>query len=279
MSNGYIPLYRSFFDHFLWGEEREFSKAEAWLDCIRMARFEESEAKKMINGKLIRWGYGEFPASIRFLKKRWKWKSNTKVENFLALLEQEDMVIIDKRQGQNIITLCNKRSYDPRFLDERTPKRQVEDTKRTKKGRSEDETNNNKKHNKNKEYTLLSSLSSDDFNVDGAVDEKIDWTTVRFFERAKVGREHYKNIKKATLKDWRKPIRLMHTQDKLPFKKIWAYLKFLFQDDFWSDTVYSPKGLRKNWEEIDAAMKREKKKKSNTDNKPEHYIAEKAYTD
>lgn len=126
--------------------------------------------------------------------------------------------------------------------------------------------------------SLLSDLTADGFDVSGTVDEKINWTTVRFYQRAKVGRKHYKIIKNATLQDWREPIRLMHTSDGLSFERIWAYLKFLFEDDFWKNTVYSTAGFRKNWQEIDTAMKRRNAHSSHND-KPEHYIPEKPYTD
>ena len=150
---GYIPIFRKFFNHYLWEESREFSKAEAWIDCIQMARYTESKKKKLMGGNLIEWGYGQFPASVRFLKERWGWGSNTKVENFLSLLESDDMIKIEKGQGQNVITLCNYSSYDIKNLEgkdsERTDQGQSKDRPRTDQGQN---SKKGKKVKKDKNY-------------------------------------------------------------------------------------------------------------------------------
>ena len=135
---GYIPLFRKFFDHYLWEEDREFSKAEAWIDCIQMARYSRKKTKKFVGSKLIEWGYGQFPASIRFLKERWGWKSNTKVESFLSLLEADGMIKVDKGQGQSVITLCKYSDYDIRNIQDKTPRGQGEDRGKTPRGQGED---------------------------------------------------------------------------------------------------------------------------------------------
>lgn len=121
---GYLPLNRKFFDHFLWKEKREYSKAEAWIDMIEQARYiEEGHAERIINSKLITWTYGQFPASVRYLKKRWNWRSTCKVKNFLDLLKSNDMIDTHTEQGETIITLCNYGDYDPKKNSEKTPNR------------------------------------------------------------------------------------------------------------------------------------------------------------
>lgn len=113
-----------------------------------------------------------------------------------------------------------------------------------------------------KENTLLFDLQSNDFDMKGSVEEKINWTTVRFHERIRDRFGHHKNVKNATLEKWRDPIRLMNSEDELEFQQIWEYIAFAVQDDFWKDTVLSTSGLRNNWEKIDAAIKRSESKKS-----------------
>lgn len=141
---GYIPIFRKFFDHYLWEEKREFSKAEAWIDCIQMARYKEDKKKKLIAGNLIEWGYGQFPASIRFLRERWGWGSNTKVVNFLELLEKDNMIKLEKEQGQNIVTLCNYSTYDIKNISEK-------DTKKTERRRTKDREKTERRQNSNKD--------------------------------------------------------------------------------------------------------------------------------
>lgn len=161
---GYIPIFRKFFDHYLWEEKREFSKAEAWIDCIQLARYKDNKQKKLIAGNLIEWGYGEFPASIRFLKQRWGWGSNTKVEKFLKLLEDDKMIVVKKGQGQNVITLCNYKSYDisklPQKDTERTQKGQTEDTERTERGQNSKKGNKGKKGEEYIYHPLISDFSN-----------------------------------------------------------------------------------------------------------------------
>ena len=53
MKEGYIPISRKLFESLWWLEEREFSKAEAWLDMIQSARFEASSTKMLVGCKVI----------------------------------------------------------------------------------------------------------------------------------------------------------------------------------------------------------------------------------
>ena len=114
MKEGYIPISRKLFESLWWLEEREFSKAEAWLDMIQSARFEASSAKMLVGCKVIEVGRGEFPATIRFLAKRWGWNKN-RVDRFLKLLVAENMITTRTASGtsQTIIKLCNYDDYNP----------------------------------------------------------------------------------------------------------------------------------------------------------------------
>lgn len=114
MKEGYIPISRKLFESLWWLEEREFSKAEAWLDLIQSARFEASSTKMLVGCKVIEVGRGEFPATIRFLAKRWGWNKN-RVDRFLKLLVSENMITTRTASGtsQTIIKLCNYDDYNP----------------------------------------------------------------------------------------------------------------------------------------------------------------------
>jgi hypothetical protein len=105
MSNGFIPVRRSLFDHFLFTEHRVFSRFEAWMDLIQMASFTD-ENKVMINGKLIKRNRGEVVASLRFLMKRWNW-SMSRVCDYIELLRIQQMVVATKENGVTKILLVN----------------------------------------------------------------------------------------------------------------------------------------------------------------------------
>ena len=150
MSGGFIRLSRKFFEGRFWTTERTFSYAEAWLDLVRLARFESEPFHKILaRGRMLTIERGEIHASLRFLAARWGW-SKDKVGRFLKNCEKLDDVRQQTRQGENVITLCNYDVYNPpNFHDEtpiRTPTRHQRDT-----DKDTDETNNKKEKNIKKE--------------------------------------------------------------------------------------------------------------------------------
>ena len=113
---GYIKLSRKFFSNDMWNEARTFSSCEAWLDLIQSARFEATPRMESIGGREVSYTRGQYPASIRFLSKRWKW-SERKVRTFLAFLKRENMITISQEQGMNVITLVKYEEYNGKFSD------------------------------------------------------------------------------------------------------------------------------------------------------------------
>jgi hypothetical protein len=108
MTNGYFKLQRRFFAHWLWTEKRCLSKAEAWLDLLQIAAF--MPTKRIVRDKLLKIEEGEMVASLRYLAERWDWNKD-KVAAFLKLLECEEMIRRESRQGESVITLCNYKDY------------------------------------------------------------------------------------------------------------------------------------------------------------------------
>lgn len=111
MKPGYIMLQRRFFSHWLWEENRSFSKAEAFLDLLQLAAF--APTKRMISGSLIELDEGELVASVRYLSARWTWGKD-KVASFMKMLEQDAMIRRETRQSETVIILCNYRDYNTR---------------------------------------------------------------------------------------------------------------------------------------------------------------------
>lgn len=108
---GFIKLSRKFFSNELWNEARTFSSCEAWLDLIQSARFEATPRKVSVGGREVICNRGQYPASIRFLAKRWKW-TERKVRTFLSYLKKEGMITSEVIQGMNMITLCKYDEYN-----------------------------------------------------------------------------------------------------------------------------------------------------------------------
>lgn len=128
--SGFIRLSRGFFNNFLWAERRAYSKAEAWLDIVAQCPYEP--LKRLVAGELVEVPRGGFVASERYFSDRWMW-SRTKVRSFLALLEQEKMILKKPQKDHRNTTflLCNYDKYNPpkdHQLDRwKTSERPVED--------------------------------------------------------------------------------------------------------------------------------------------------------
>ncbi len=111
MEKGYIKLSRKFFENKIWQAARAFNEGEAWLDLIQLARFETSEITSRIGVHEITWGRGQYPASNRFLMRKWG-RSEQWVKTFLSKLKKEKMITVDSSQGVNVITLLNYDAYN-----------------------------------------------------------------------------------------------------------------------------------------------------------------------
>ncbi len=85
---GWISLYRSIQDHWLW-REKPFSKGQAWMDLLLSANHQDK--KIVFDSNLIEVKRGQFITSIRKLCDRWGW-SNSKVKKFLELLQGDGML-------------------------------------------------------------------------------------------------------------------------------------------------------------------------------------------
>ena len=114
MEDGFLRLSRRFFSNEMWKVAREFSECEAWLDLIQSARFDATDEaySELIGGREISYSRGQYPASISFLMKRWKW-SEKKVRYFLSKLKKKGMITTCNQQGMTVITLCNYDDYNP----------------------------------------------------------------------------------------------------------------------------------------------------------------------
>lgn len=105
---GYVRLYRSLSDNFLWLSNEHFDKRSAWIDLILMANYQPVE--RFQDGVLIKLDRGELFASRSFLMNRWGW-SKDKVLRFLRLLETQGMVHQSPTTKGTIIRIENYGFY------------------------------------------------------------------------------------------------------------------------------------------------------------------------
>lgn len=110
MEKGYLILPRSFFDSIVWQQKHVYSDAEAWLDIVRSARYDNKPCTADIHKKAVTWTHGEWPVSMRFLADRWQW-SMRRVRTFLKILSDHRLITIRKSQVMNIIQVNDFNQY------------------------------------------------------------------------------------------------------------------------------------------------------------------------
>lgn len=146
MSNeGWAKIYRSLSGHWLW-EDKPFSKGQAWIDLLLLVN--HSEKKTMIDGRLETVSVGQTITSTRKLCDRWGW-SNTKVRNFLKMLENESMIIVKSDSKKTVINIVNYSVYQDSDNKKATVKRQSSDSETAVK-----HTNKNEKNEKNEKNNI-----------------------------------------------------------------------------------------------------------------------------
>ncbi len=99
---GAIPLLRKFRDHPFWKEKRRYSRAEAWIDFLYIARYSESAEEILDRGETICICYGQILTSIITLSDRWK-RSRTWIRNFIKTLEENESIKIIKMDNRRTI--------------------------------------------------------------------------------------------------------------------------------------------------------------------------------
>lgn len=123
--SGWIKLHRSIKDHWLYTEDRVFSKFEAWNDILLSVNF--SDAKQVIKGKIYNIKRGESTMSLDTWAKRWNW-DKSKVRRFLTLLQSDGMIVLVSDNITTHLTVCNYASYQDERNASETPMKRKRNT-------------------------------------------------------------------------------------------------------------------------------------------------------
>ena|SRR5690625_1383271 len=143
--SGYISLYRSIQNHWLYPSGRSFTDYEAWTDLLMQANHKPRAVR--VKNKVIHCERGQSVRSITQWAERWKW-TRSKVYRFLEILKADGMIETHSETVTTRITICNYESYQ-------TPVKKDETDSETnlKRGRNAPETRadtNNNGNNVNK---------------------------------------------------------------------------------------------------------------------------------
>lgn len=182
---GWISLHRKIQDHWIW-QDKPFSKGQAWIDILLMVNHKEQ--KVLFNNQVITVEEGEKITSIRQLCDRWGW-SNTKVNNFLDLLQKEEMITYKSDTKKTVIKVLNYNDYQQL-------KKVKNDTKTTEKHHrnitetSLKHTNNNDNNDNNDNNNTYSPATQDDAS------EKIPYKEIIDYLNMKTGSQYKHTTKK-----------------------------------------------------------------------------------
>ena len=158
--SGYISIHRKLRDHWLYKENRVFSKFEAWVDILYEVNHKDN--KFLFDGVLIEVKRGSTITSLRKLSDNWKW-SVTKVNNFLKMLENDEMLVVKKDTKKTLLTVIK---YDF-YQSEKWKKEQQSNTEKTVEEHSNNtevtqkETNNNELIMSNNELIMNNNVKKD----------------------------------------------------------------------------------------------------------------------
>ena len=156
---GWISLHRSIEDHWLYTEDRKFSRLEAWIDLLLMVNHKDN--KTVHDGKLVLVKRGSRITSLRKLGERWNW-SITKVDTFLNLLQDDEMITVKKDSKKTLVSIVN---YDL-YQNEDLRKRQSKDTEKTQKENRKETEKKQKETNNNDNNELIMSNNENNDNND-----------------------------------------------------------------------------------------------------------------
>lgn len=197
--SGWIKLHRSIQNHWLYTENRKFSKFEAWNDIL--LNVNHCKAKAIIKGKIFEINRGQSIYSLDTWAKRWNW-DKTSVKRFLDLLKSDSMIELKNETVTTRLTVCNYDSYQSEETKSETRKKRKRNANETETKPIEEE-----EEEKETNKVFISPSFNDVLNY--CIERKNDVDPNKFinFYESKgwmVGKNKMKDWK-AAVRNWEKP--------------------------------------------------------------------------
>lgn len=164
MALGWISLHRQLQEHWLW-EDKPFTRGQAWIDMLLMAN--HADKRFLLGNEVVEVKAGSFITSELKLMDKWGW-SKTKVRSFLALLENDKMIVKKSDRKKTTITIENYSFYS----NCETTKELQKNCKRTAK-EPQKNTNNNDNNDNNVTSNIYIGVPAD------LKDAFVDFATMR----------------------------------------------------------------------------------------------------
>lgn len=113
----FILLSRNIYKCAFW-YRKPFAEGQAWIDLLMQAYW--TDGKALIGNVWIQIRRGEIPTSERQLMNRWGW-GNTRVRDFLKMLETDGMIEKKTDRHKTIIRIVNYDKYQLKGKSQSTP--------------------------------------------------------------------------------------------------------------------------------------------------------------
>lgn len=105
---GFIPLYRSIKENWIWQIDTPFDERSAWIDILLSVNHEEK--KIFINGRVQVIKPGQMWTSVKKLAGNWHW-SKPKVYRYIKMLKSDGMIYTDGTPSGTLLTVINYSNF------------------------------------------------------------------------------------------------------------------------------------------------------------------------
>lgn len=225
---GWIKLHRKTMSHYLFTENRVFSKFEAWMYIIMSAN--HCDNKFLLGNDILDIKAGQFVTSQKKLMYVFGW-SKSKLIKFLELLKKDEMIDFKCDKKKTTLTVVKYSLY--------------QETKTTK--RPQKATNKNVKNDIKKKEPLLSEIKISDVedNLKPYFTIAVNFQKL-FITNLKEKDAPTKHQESATFKNYVNPIRLMVENKECTIENLREVYKFLdsSKGEFWKTNILSTSKLR-----------------------------------
>ena len=106
--DGWISLHRKILENPILNRSRVYSNFEAWIWLLLKANHQDN--KFMLGSDLVKVEKGSMVTSQKKLCKQFRW-GNSKLRNFLKVLQKDEMILLETNTQATWITICNYDTY------------------------------------------------------------------------------------------------------------------------------------------------------------------------
>ena len=157
---GWISLHRKILDNPILTRNKEYSRLEAFIWFLLNVNHKPS--KILIGNDIVALGVGERITSIKKLEHQFNW-GNTKVRNYLKLLQNDNMIKFETNTQYTKIHVINYQEYQKNQHTNNTPTTNKQQTNNKRTHTNNNVLNNDKNNVNNRKVELYNNLKEDKY--------------------------------------------------------------------------------------------------------------------